>query len=146
MVVTDTTLFAEMILTKGATGATCSDLMTAVNVTCLSSGGGEFGDASQTGEIGVVSSSVVAITCTTLFADMILTEGAVDATRSDLNKLALTSGVAADDATFAGLALTLERNRLELDDWDGTKGTAQAERDCETNLERGTVDASQASF
>ena len=89
---------------------TLTSRVAAVDTTCLSSGGGEIVDASRTGERGIVSESVVAITGTTLFAELILTEGAADATRSDLNKLALTSGVVANDATFAGLALTLERN------------------------------------
>ena len=56
------------------------------------------------------------------------------ATRSDLNELALTSGVAADDSTFTGLAITLERNWRGLDDQDGTKGTDRAEKDGETSF------------
>ena len=109
--VTDTTLFAEMILTDGgAANATRSDLMVAVNATFLPSSGGEAVDSPLTGGSRVVSTSVVAVTDTTLIAEMILTDGTADATRSDLNGIALTSGVADDDATVTGLALTLGRS------------------------------------
>ena len=60
----------------------------------------------------------------TLFTEVILTDIVANATHSDLNRISLTSVLAANDATFAGLALTLGRNLLRLDDLDGTNGTA----------------------
>ena len=106
-----TTLFAELILTEGAASAMHSGLMTAVNVTCLSSGSGEFIHATRTGESGIVASSVVAITGTLSVAELILTEGVADATRSDSGK-----------------------GRFGLDNRDGTKGAARAERDGDLTL------------
>ena len=77
-------------------------------------------------------------------SDLTLTFGveAVDSTQLESNgiNLKLTLGVEAVDSTL------LERNGLGLDDWDGTKGTVQAEREGETSLGQGTVDASQGSF
>ena len=108
--VTDTMLFAEMILTDSADDATRSDLMVAVNATCLPSGGGEAVDSPLTGGSRVLSISVVVVTYTMLFSEVILADSAANTTHSDLNRIALTSGVAVNDATFAGLALTLERN------------------------------------
>ena len=66
---TDTTLFAEMILTDS------SDLMAAANAIFLPSDGEEAKDSSLTGGSNVVSPSVVAAADTMLFAKLIITEG-----------------------------------------------------------------------
>ena len=73
----NTTLFSEMILTDS------SDSIVAANAIFLPSYGGEAADSPCTGGSNVVSPSVVVVADTALFAELILTEGATGATRSD---------------------------------------------------------------